>query len=94
MSNLWTLKETFWDCKTVFKLQRRDKWLQRDISDYYFDLKNAKKVTTMLGNLVQMVVPHTPLLTETLKCGLLVVDHGENGVFLSRDPRILFLVLA
>ena len=56
--------------------------------------KNAKKVTTMLGNLVQMVVPHTPFLTETLKCGLLVVYHGENGVFLSRDPRILFLALA
>ena len=47
-----------------------------------------KKVTTMLGNLVQMVVPHTPFLTDTLKCGLLVL------VFLSRDPRILFLALA
>ena len=48
----------------------------------------------MLGNLVQMVVPHTPFLTETLKCGLLVVYHGENSVFLSRDPRIPFLALA
>ena len=48
----------------------------------------------MLGNLVQMVVPHTPFLTETLKCGLLVVYHEENGVFLSRDPRIPFLALA
>ena len=35
----------------------------------------------MLGNLVQMVVLHTPFLTDTLKCGLLVVYHGENGVF-------------
>lgn len=46
------------------------------------------------GNLVQMVVPHTPILTEILKCGLLVVYNEENGVFLSRDPRILFLALA
>lgn len=43
----------------------------------------------MLGNLVQMVFPHTPFLTDTLKCGLLVVYNGENGVFLSSDPRIL-----